>query len=81
MEIPMKTCEDCDGAGVFETISDCCGADREPDLGLCYGCHDHCDAAVCETCKGTGKIPMDTEDLERQKHEAELDKMDNWRDE
>jgi hypothetical protein len=80
-EAPMKPCPDCEGLGIFENISNCCDAAREPDLELCYNCHGHCGPAICETCKGTGKVEMDTEDLERQAHEAELDKMDNFRDE
>jgi hypothetical protein len=75
---PMKTCPECGG---LKTIpySTCCGA--EIDNGLCVECQKPAKEGICDKCKGTGKVPMDTEDLERQKHEAELDKVDNWRNE
>ena len=88
-EIPMKDCQDCKGSGTIY-LSDCCqsepysnGDASSSDYGICPECGEHCvyEEDVCDICKGTGRIPMDTDDLERQSHEAELDRLDNFRDE
>jgi hypothetical protein len=72
LDYPTKPCPDCDGEGKFETISECCGADREPDLGLCYECHDHCAGCKCEKCNGTGRVPVESDDLDNIELEAQM---------
>jgi DnaJ-class molecular chaperone len=86
-EVPMKQCPECKGSGMIY-LSECCqsepysnGDASSSDYGICPECGEHCvyEENECDTCNGSGKVPMTEEDLERQDHEAFLNKVDDFR--
>jgi|GEM_PF-3676759 len=68
-EYPTKPCGECGGLGSFP-YSPCCGS--EIDNGHCTECQEPAEESICAKCNGTGRVPMDEDDLDNQRDDANI---------